>query len=152
MTLRPTLFAFGFAAAAALATAVSAQTTNAGTTLFKNVGGFDHIQSDDVQYNLNNGDFTLRDRFTAVREGTEITADRASGNSKSRLLHAEGHVVVHQNQPLKQSGRAADLTQKPSTLTCDKLDVDGNRTTACSICGRERRVACLILLCGRGRS
>ncbi len=42
-------------------------------------------------------------------------------------MHAYGHVVVHQNEPLHNGGKAADLTQRPSTLTCDTLDVDGNR-------------------------
>jgi lipopolysaccharide assembly outer membrane protein LptD (OstA) len=94
---------------------------------FQNVAGFDHIQTDDVQYNLNTGEFTLKNRFTASRQGTDITADHATGNSRKKLLHAVGHVVVHQNQPLQNRGKTTDLTQKPSTLTCDKLDADGVR-------------------------
>ena len=42
-------------------------------------------------------------------------------------MHATGDVVVHQNKPVAGSTRAVDLTQRPSTLTCDTLDVDGNR-------------------------
>ena len=99
------------------------------TTQFANVAGFDHIQTDDVEYNLNSGDFTLKDRFTAVRQGADITADRATGNSRRKLLHADGHVDVHQNEPLRNRGKASALTAKPSTLTCDKLDVDGVRQT-----------------------
>jgi lipopolysaccharide assembly outer membrane protein LptD (OstA) len=123
------------ALAGALATALpgiappSPPSPSAPTTQFANVAGFDHIQTDDVQYNLNTGNFTLKDRFTAVRQGTDITADRATGNSRRKLLHADGHVVVHQNEPIHGRGKASELTQEPSTLTCDKLDVDGVRQT-----------------------
>lgn len=90
-----------------------------------NIGGFDRIHTDKIDFNINNGDFTIPDAFTATRAGTDISADRATGNSKSKLLHASGHVIVHQNQPLNNRGKATDLTQRPSTLTTDKLDVDG---------------------------
>jgi lipopolysaccharide assembly outer membrane protein LptD (OstA) len=94
---------------------------------FQNVAGFDHIQTDDIEYNLNTGEFTLKDRFSASRRGLDITADHATGNSKKKTLHAVGHVVVHQNEPLQNRGKTTELTQKPSTLTCDKLDADGVR-------------------------
>ncbi|GAC1300393.1 MAG: hypothetical protein NVSMB19_06900 [Vulcanimicrobiaceae bacterium] len=92
-----------------------------------NIAGFDRIHTDKINFNINNGDFTIPDPFSATRQGTDVTADRANGNSKTKILHAEGHVVVHQNQPLANRGKTTDLTQRPSTLTCDKLDVDGTR-------------------------
>jgi lipopolysaccharide export system protein LptA len=91
---------------------------------FSHIAGFDHIQTDDVKYNLNTGEFALKDRFTAVRDGIDITADSGSGNSKKKLLHAQGHVIIHSS---KKVGRGADIGEKPATLTCDKLDVDGTR-------------------------
>ena len=92
------------------------------------IGGFDHIQTAKFDFNLNTGDFSIPGHFTATREGTDVTADRATGNSKSKIMHAEGSVIVHQNQALAGHGGAASkFTQKPSTLTCDKLDVDGTR-------------------------
>ncbi|MFY9779782.1 MAG: LptA/OstA family protein [Candidatus Baltobacteraceae bacterium] len=94
---------------------------------FQNVAGFDRIQTDDVQYNLNTGEFTLKDRFSAARHGIDITADRATGNSRKKILHATGHVVLHQTEPLPNRGKATELTQKPSTLTTDQLDADGSR-------------------------
>jgi lipopolysaccharide export system protein LptA len=93
---------------------------------FSHVAGFDHIQTDDVKYNLNTGEFSLKDRFTAVREDTDITADTGSGNSKKKVLHAQGHVIVHSKKRIEGSGASA-VTEEPSTLTCDKLDVDGTR-------------------------
>jgi lipopolysaccharide assembly outer membrane protein LptD (OstA) len=114
--------------AAALLGAQSAATPESdasGGTSVTHLAGFDHIQTDKFNYNLNTGDFTIPGRFTATRQGTDVTADRATGNSKSKIMHAEGHVVVHQNEP--PAGKPNDLTGRPSTLTCDKLDVDGTK-------------------------
>jgi lipopolysaccharide assembly outer membrane protein LptD (OstA) len=90
-------------------------------------GGFDHIQAAHLSYNFQTGNYTIPDRFTATRTGTDITADKANGNSKKKIMHADGHVIVHQNQPLKSGGDVTKVTQEPSTLTCDKLDADGIR-------------------------
>ncbi len=98
-----------------------------GESFFKNVGGFDRIQSETVNFNFETGNFSLPDHFTAVREGTDISADHATGNSRRKELHAVGHVVVHQTKAVKSAGKTSELTQKPSTLVCDKLDVDGVR-------------------------
>lgn len=110
-------------AALALALPFAALAQSAGS----NIAGFDKIHTDKINFNINNGDFTIPDAFSATRQGTDITADRATGNSKSKMLHAVGHVVVRQNAPLADRGRATDLTQRPSTLTTDTLDVDGTR-------------------------
>jgi len=104
----------------------AAPETSAGAeSSLNHLAGFD-IRTEHFTYNLNNGDFSLPGHFDATRSGTNITADRATGNSQRKLMHAAGHVVVHQSQPVA-SGKANDLTQRPSTLTCDTLDVDGNR-------------------------
>jgi lipopolysaccharide assembly outer membrane protein LptD (OstA) len=96
-----------------------------GTTV-SHIAGFDHIVTDKFNYNLNTGDFTLPGPFTAEREGTDVSADRATGNSRQKVMHAEGHVVVHQTRAPANSNQPG-ATQEPSTLTCDKLDVDGTR-------------------------
>ncbi len=114
-------------AGASLAGATPQTAGGAGYAL-THVAGFDHIATDKFDYNLNNGEFNIPGHFTATRAGTDVTADRANGNSKAKMMHAQGHVVVHQSQPVGERGaKAADLTQRPSTLTCDKLDVDGTR-------------------------
>jgi len=108
--------------------AAGAPETSAGAeSALNHLAGFD-IRTEHFTYNLNNGDFSLPGPFDATRSGTNITADRATGNSQRKQMHAAGHVVVHQNAPVS-SGKAADLTQRPSTLTCNTLDVDGNRRT-----------------------
>jgi lipopolysaccharide export system protein LptA len=113
-------------AASAPAPAAPPPSTGGGSSGFSHLAGFDHIQTDDVHYNLNTGDFTLKDRFTAVRDGMDITADSGSGNSKKKQLHAQGHVVVHSSKKVEGHGAGA-VTEQPSTLTADKLDVDGTR-------------------------
>ncbi len=113
--------------APALAFAVIATGSPARALDFTHIAGFDRIESDVVNWNLETGAFSLPHPFVASRESSDISADRATGNSRQKQLHAEGHVVVHQTEPLKSSLRAEALTQKPSTLTCDVLDVDGVR-------------------------
>ena len=108
------------------ATSAFAGPETAGSTM-SHVGGFDHIVTSKFNFNLNTGDFTIPGHFTATRSGTDVTADHATGNSKSKIMHAEGNVVVHQNQALAGRGDTSKFTQRPSTLTCDKLDVDGTR-------------------------
>ncbi len=88
--------------------------------------GFDSIKTASVHYNLNTGDFSFPSHFTATRQGMDITADRASGNAQKKIMHASGNVVVHENAPATSGSKALSLTQQPSTLTADKLDVDGN--------------------------
>ncbi len=97
----------------------------AGGTSITHLAGFDHIQTDKFDYNLNTGDFSIPGHFTATRQGTDVTADRANGNAKQKIMHASGHVIVHQNGAA--GGHESVLTQQPSTLTCDKLEVDGTR-------------------------
>ena len=117
-----TALAFLFASAVAGA---SPQTDHVNS--LNNVAGFDSIKTARFSYNIINGNFEFPGHFDATRGGTNITADRATGNSQRKQMRAEGHVVVHQNQALQGSAKTVDLTQRPSTLTCDLLDVDGNR-------------------------
>jgi len=89
------------------------------------IGGFD-IRSSSIDYNYTTGDYKIPTRFTATNGGTDISADHAVGNSKHKLITADGNVVVHQNGPLKNHGaQAQKFTQVPSTLTCDHLNADG---------------------------
>jgi lipopolysaccharide assembly outer membrane protein LptD (OstA) len=97
---------------------------NAGA--FHNVGGFDTITTESIDTNLNTGSFSVPQHFQATRTGTEISADRATGNTKKKSIHAVGHVVVHRTGPIEgQNAATSKLGQEPSTLTCDKLDIDG---------------------------
>ncbi|MBD5634260.1 MAG: hypothetical protein IAI49_07250 [Candidatus Eremiobacteraeota bacterium] len=126
MRLHPALVFFAMCAGANCASAAPEPPGSTGSTM-SHIGGFDHIQTEKFNFNLNSGDFTIPGHFTASRSGTDVTADSATGNSKSKIMHAQGHVVVHEGQAGGVQGSAAKLTERPSTLTCDKLDVDGSR-------------------------
>jgi lipopolysaccharide transport protein LptA len=111
----------------ALASAVVAapQTNTAADPLSgaSGVAGFDHINTAHISFNYDNGNFTIPGHFTASSKSTDITADHATGNSKQKLLHADGNVVVHQAAQPPAPGKTEG--QRASTLTSDKLDVDG---------------------------
>ena len=93
-----------------------------------NIAGFDSIKTTRISFNFQTGNFTLPARFTASSKGTDLSADQATGNSKQKLIHAVGNVIVHQTQSSTGHGaRAGEVTQRASKLTCDKLDVDGVR-------------------------
>jgi lipopolysaccharide assembly outer membrane protein LptD (OstA) len=94
---------------------------------FTNISGFDYVQARRIGYNFHSTEYKIPERFRAVRSGTELTADSATGTSNTKIMHAMGHVVIHQHQPLKSGGDVTKVTQDPSTLTCDKLDADGAR-------------------------
>ncbi|HTV73379.1 MAG TPA: OstA-like protein [Candidatus Acidoferrales bacterium] len=101
----------------------------AGAQSLDTIGGFD-IRSDSIDYNYTTGAYKIPSRFTAVNGNTDISADRATGNSKQKILSADGNVIVHQNGPLQNHGaQAQKFTQVPSTLTCDHLDADGSAKT-----------------------
>jgi len=107
--------------------AAAPQNPDTAGDIASHIVGFDHIQTDKVGYDLNTGDFSLPEPFTAERQGTTISADQGNGNSKQKLMHAKGHVVLHQTRQIENHGQTTQVTQRPSTLTCDKLDVDGLR-------------------------
>lgn len=89
------------------------------------IGGFD-IRSNAIDYNYSTGDYTIPGRFTATNAGTDISADRAKGNSKRKVITADGNVVIHQTHtPVKNGAAPSHFTQGPSTLTGDHIDADG---------------------------
>jgi lipopolysaccharide export system protein LptA len=112
-------------AAAVLWTLACAAGGGAPSEGFHNIGGFDTITTKTIDTNLNTGDFTVPDHFDATRSGTEISADRATGNSRRKVVHATGHVVVHRTGALPGGSDQSAESQEPSTLTCDSLQVDG---------------------------
>lgn len=73
------------------------------------------------------GDFSTPKQVVMNREGGDITADRASGNYKTRKATLYGHVVMHDSQ-----GNFAGLSETkpsqsrgPATLTADQVEIDG---------------------------
>jgi lipopolysaccharide assembly outer membrane protein LptD (OstA) len=93
---------------------------------FSNVGGFDSITTRSIDTNLNTGVFSVPQHFTASRADTQISADKATGNTRTKVVHATGNVIVHRTAPIQGTGDSR-IGPEPSTLTCDKLDIDGGK-------------------------
>jgi lipopolysaccharide export system protein LptA len=85
------------------------------------------VHASSLDFNWKNGDFSTPDKVYVTRPGGDITADRMSGNQKTKKVTFYGHVVAHDTQ----GGFAAFANSSPepaggpSTLTSDQLDVDG---------------------------
>ena len=84
-----------------------------------------HMSQADV--NFKSGDFSTPQHVTMTRGGGDITADRASGNYKTKTSTLYGHVVLHDTE-----GNFAGLSSTkpaksrgPSTLTADQVHIDG---------------------------
>ncbi len=118
------LSALALVAAAPKPTPSTGPASNAGTTF--NVGVWTvHASLLDVSFK--NGDFSTPNQVMMTREGGDITADRASGNYKSRNATLYGHVVMHDSE-----GNFAGLSSTkpaqsrgPATLTADQVQIDG---------------------------
>jgi len=80
-----------------------------------------------VDVNFKSGDFSTPEHVLMTRGGGDITADRASGNYKTKQSTMYGHVVLHDTE-----GNFAGLSSTkpaksrgPSTLTADQVHIDG---------------------------
>ena len=71
-----------------------------------------------------NGDFTIPHHVAFSRPGSDGTADRAEGNRLRGTVTLIGSVVIHDNGKAPEAGDDEYAKGGPSTLTCDKLDVD----------------------------
>ena len=81
----------------------------------------------EVDVNFKSGDFSTEQHVLMTRGGGDITADRASGNYKTKQSTMYGHVVLHDTE-----GNFAGLSSTkpaksrgPSTLTADQVHIDG---------------------------
>lgn len=82
------------------------------------------VDTDVISYK-GNGDFTMPNKVTFSRPGSDGTADRAEGNDKRGTVSLIGNVVIHDNGNAPEAATEDEYKKGgPSTLTCDKLDVD----------------------------
>jgi lipopolysaccharide export system protein LptA len=85
----------------------------------------DQVETDQAHYNQDSGDFRMPDKAKFSRAGTDATGDHANGNTKRGTLTLEGNVVVHDNGSAPEANTETAYSKGgPSTMTCDKLDVD----------------------------
>jgi lipopolysaccharide export system protein LptA len=89
------------------------------------------VDTDETNYNLNNGDFDMPHHVHFTRPGTDVTGDRARGNTRNDTITITGHVVLHQMGAINSLGAGAQkvTSEQPSTLTTDELVVDGRAKT-----------------------
>jgi lipopolysaccharide assembly outer membrane protein LptD (OstA) len=86
------------------------------------------VHASSLDANFKNGDFSTPNKVVMTRTGGDVSADRANGNYKKKLLFLNGHVIMHDTQGNAQSsiaGGPAPSAPSPSTLTADKAQVDG---------------------------
>ncbi len=85
------------------------------------------VHASSLDANFKNGDFSTPNRVVMTRTGGDVTADKANGNYKKKLLFLNGHVVMHDSQGNAQAfaGGGAPRSPSPSTLTADKAQIDG---------------------------
>lgn len=81
-----------------------------------------------LDVNFKTGDFSTPKQVVMNRGGGDITADRASGNYKTKDATLYGNVVVHDFQGSLGGGIAntkPSSSQGPSTLTADQVNING---------------------------
>jgi lipopolysaccharide assembly outer membrane protein LptD (OstA) len=86
------------------------------------------VHASSLDANFKTGDFSTPSKVVMTRTGGDVTADRANGNYKKRLLFLNGHVIMHDTQGTAESfagGGGTPHAPSPSTLTADKAQIDG---------------------------
>jgi tRNA threonylcarbamoyl adenosine modification protein (Sua5/YciO/YrdC/YwlC family) len=99
----------------------------------RNFGDFDYVKLSSFDLNEKTGAVSIPNRFTGMRSGTEVSGDRMTGNRKTKQYNVDGNVVIHRETPLLDRGEVTRLTKGPSTLTCDRLQIDGTQKTYTAI-------------------
>jgi len=82
------------------------------------------IATDQTNWNLNSGDFTMPHEVKVTRPGTDARGDHAKGNTKLGTATLIGNVVVHDNGNAPEAKDVGNDYQGPSTITCDELTLD----------------------------
>lgn len=82
------------------------------------------IATDQTNWNLNTGDFTMPHEVKVTRPGTDARGDHAKGNTKLGTATLIGGVIVHDNGSAPEAKDAGPDYQGPSTITCDELTLD----------------------------
>jgi lipopolysaccharide assembly outer membrane protein LptD (OstA) len=91
------------------------------------------IKTDQIDYMYQSGEFNIPSHVTLVRPGSQIQADRATGNQKTKQATLTGHVVLHDYTGSLASMGGQGGSHDPATLTCDTLQIDGASKTYTAI-------------------
>ena len=82
------------------------------------------IETDQTNWNLNSGDFTMPHEVKVTRPGTDARGDKAKGNTKLGTATLVGSVVVHDKGGAPEAKDAGSDYQGPATITCNELTLD----------------------------
>jgi lipopolysaccharide export system protein LptA len=82
------------------------------------------IETDQTNWNLNTGDFTMPHEVKVTRPGTDARGDKAKGNTKLGTATLVGNVVVHDSGGAPEAKDAGPDYQGPATITSDTLTLD----------------------------
>lgn len=84
-----------------------------------------HVATGQLDANWQSGAFSTPGKITLTRPGSDISADRATGNFKSHSAILTGNVVLHDNNGVLTNFAGQTGSKEPATLTCDNLNIDG---------------------------
>ncbi len=82
------------------------------------------IETDQTNWNLNSGDFTMPHEVKVTRPGSDARGDHAKGNTKLGTATLVGNVVVHDSGGAPEAKEAGQDYSGPSTITTDSLTLD----------------------------
>jgi lipopolysaccharide assembly outer membrane protein LptD (OstA) len=85
------------------------------------------VHASTLDVNFKSGDFSTPTKVTMTRGGGDITADRASGNYKSKNSTLYGNVVIHDTEGNFGGISSTKPAQShgPATLTADQVNING---------------------------
>ena len=84
-----------------------------------------HVSTAQLNANWQTGVFSTPGHITLTRPGSDIAADRSSGNFKSHQATLAGHVVLHDTNGVLTNFAGRPGSHVPAMLTCDTLNIDG---------------------------
>ena len=82
------------------------------------------ITTDQTNWNMTSGDFTMPHEVKVNRPGTDARGDKAKGNTKLGTATLVGNVIVHDTGGAPEAKDAGTDYQGPATITCDELTID----------------------------
>lgn len=84
------------------------------------------VEGENLTWNQRTGDFAIPSNVKFTQPGTDVTGDKAAGNSLQRKVTITGHVVLHNSKPVSTLGVASkNAPSEPQTLVTDQLQIDG---------------------------
>jgi lipopolysaccharide assembly outer membrane protein LptD (OstA) len=85
------------------------------------------VRMTQLDVNFKTGNFSTPAHVEMLREGGDITGDRASGNFKTKDMTIYGHVIMHDTQGNfgGLSSTKPTHSRGPATLTADQVHIDG---------------------------